>query len=613
MMRKTLKSLLLVVFISLPFALRLLAQTDPVNLGEVRIVNGLVGLGNVDVYLDGSVMAYALPPEQSTIYFAIPPGRHSIAVRLAGAQPLSVPVADVIVDLVSNHSQTAVVYQDKFMLRDEEAATSYEPLLEGVGTFMVLDDNRSPSQLGKTRLTAVHLSPGAPQKLSVAYPNRASLLHEVVLETPYGSIDVDAGSYQLTLINAESETLDILERMGQFSLNSSTLYTMVIVPDIVPQYNNSNRLTVQGLPTTVRAFLLSASLEQPADGFKVRFVHAAHSTAVVDLYVDERLVVPHMNYGQYTDYIGLSDYSHTVTLRPRDAAPAAQPIAVAEINITNENRDQTNWTLLLLNQNDQSVNALRVISEASGPNSPPPITIETPGGPLVMVLLPDNMAQVIRDSSRIRLLHAIDGALDLSLFTDALPVVEADGNEPTAVPRIGPTETPAPDIQLINAVLYGAEANEIETQAGLYTEMDFVAGGVTTVYSLDDVQLIDGVVYTYILIGQPAGEPPVTALVIEDYGRGIPQERLYRGVVSATVERVNVRTGDDLRTTVQGSVLNGAAVDVLGRNQDGSWVLIRYTPVGQFQQAEGWISASLILVTRLGDPVNALSLPQVRR
>ncbi|MBZ0294752.1 MAG: DUF4397 domain-containing protein [Anaerolineae bacterium] len=605
-----LKSFLFILVISLPFSVQLLAQTDPVNLGEVRVVNALVGLGDVDVYLDGSIVAYNLAPEDATIYFATPPGRHSVAVRLAGNPDLSVPLADVLIDLAANGSQTAIVYQDKFALEDG----SYQPPLEEIGSFIVLDDNRSLSQLGQSRLTAVHLSVGTPGKLSVAYTNRASLLHEIELEKPYGTIDIDAGVYQLALVDAESESLDILERMGQFSFNSNTLYTVVTVPNLVPQFSNSGSLMIPTIPATPRAFLISASMDKPADGFQVRMVHAAHNTAVVDLYVDERLVVPRMNFGQYTEYIGLSDFSHTVTLRRRDAAPDDVPLAVAQINITDENRDQEHWTLLLLNANEQSVNALNLISEGSDSNQASPVTIETPGGPLVLVLLPDNVAQTSRDSVRVRLIHAIDGALDLSLYTPALPTDEPSSAQPAdTTPQTGPTSTPAPPVQLVDSVLYGAEANETETRAGLYDELEFIAGGVTTVYSMSDVHLIDGIVYTFVLIGQPAGEPPVTALQIEDFGRGIPQERLYRGLVTANVEQVNVREGDDIRSPVQGSVANGTSVDVLGRNQDGSWVLIRYTPVGEFQQREGWISASLILVTRLGDPANVLSLPQIRR
>src|SRR5215510_1844173 len=59
-------------------------------LGDLRIVNGLVGLGPVDVYLNESLLAYGLSPEAATTYFSIPAGLYTLAVRPAGADAFSV-------------------------------------------------------------------------------------------------------------------------------------------------------------------------------------------------------------------------------------------------------------------------------------------------------------------------------------------------------------------------------------------------------------------------------------------------------------------------------------------------------------------------------------------
>jgi len=63
-------------------------------LGELRVVNGLVGLGPVDVYLNETLLAYNLLPEAATTYFSMMPGRYSVAVRPAGADLFSAPIAD---------------------------------------------------------------------------------------------------------------------------------------------------------------------------------------------------------------------------------------------------------------------------------------------------------------------------------------------------------------------------------------------------------------------------------------------------------------------------------------------------------------------------------------
>src|SRR5690606_22304022 len=183
---------------------------------------------------------------------------------------------------------------------------------------------------------------------------------------------------------------------------------------------------------------------------------------VLDLYIDERLVAQRMNFGQYTEYLGLNDYSHTVALRRRDADPNSPPLAAATIRISEENRNQGNWSLLLLNANQQAVNAPNLIGATSDGGQSSQI-VNTPCSPLVMVLLPDNIAQTQRGAARVRLLHAIDGALDLSLYASDLP-----GDNATATPAPGPTPTPSPAVLLVQPLVYGAEANEVETGEGLY-------------------------------------------------------------------------------------------------------------------------------------------------
>ena len=85
-----------------------------VNTGSLRIVNALPGIGPVDVYLDEQIIAYALKPEDATTYFIIAAGRHALAVRSANGDALAAPIADILIDLEPNGSQTAVIYQTQF-------------------------------------------------------------------------------------------------------------------------------------------------------------------------------------------------------------------------------------------------------------------------------------------------------------------------------------------------------------------------------------------------------------------------------------------------------------------------------------------------------------------
>ncbi len=580
--------------------------TQPINLGSVRVINALVGLGEVDIYLNQRVIHMALAPEQATPYVNVPIGRHNVAVRAAGASQFSIPIADILIDLGANQSQTAIVYQKLF------ATEAFTPPVEQIGGILLLDDDRSPIELGKARLTAAHLAPGTPGKLSIAYPSRASLLHEISFEQPYGTIDIDADVYPLTIVDAESPTLDRLEQSGELVFNANTSYTLVMVPDISPNRSApTDPMSVGFLSNSPRLFAISTPLDPPADGIQLRIIHAAHNTAVLDLYIDERLVVPRMNYGQYTEYLPLENYSHMITLRSRDAAPDAQPYATANFSINAQNRAQKTWTIMLLNANNSTVRTLPTVPTVEP--RPAQEIVNLPNGQLLMTLLPDNIAQTQNETARVRLLHAIDGALELSLQTAQLPPppLLPGQEQPTATP--GSTPTPAPALPLVEPVVYGAEANEVETRIGLYRELNFLAGTSAEILTLENQFFTEGMVYTYVLIGLPAGEPPVQALLLADFGRGIPSERLYQGRITTTNSPViNVRRQASTNAGIVGTVANDSVVEVFGRNADAQWVYIGYSDAVSGLQTQGWVSASLIRVTRLGEQINILSLPLVQ-
>jgi hypothetical protein len=576
---------------------------QPINLGSIRVVNALVGMGEVDVYLNARLIETNLTPEIATAYFNVPVGRHTVAVRPAGAAALSIPIADILIDLSANQSQTAIVYQKQF------ATETFTPNIEQAGAILLVDDNRSPIQLGKTRLTAAHLAPGMPGKLSIAYPSRASLLHEISYEQPYGNIDVEANVYPLTIVDAESESLDRLEQSGELTFNANTYYTLVIVPDIVPQGAPGDPMRVGQLSNTPRLFAISAPLDPPANGVQLRIIHAAYDTAVLDLYIDERLIVPRMNYSQHTEYLPLDSYSHSITLRSRDAAPDTQPYASATFSITEANREQKTWTILLLNANNPNVTTLPAVGSENNQN-PTQQIVNLPSSQLIMTLLPDNIAQTQNDTARVRLIHAIDGALEISMSTDALPPLPGIIT-PTPVSG-APTPTPQPPIPLVEPVVYGVEANEIETRTGLYNELDFLAGSSAEILTLNDQFMAEGMVYTYVLIGLPAGEPPVQALELADFGRGIPRERLYQGRISSNSEVVNVRRQPTNGGGLVGTLPNNAVVEVFGRNNDAQWVYVGYSDSETGAPTQGWVSAALIRVTRLGEQINILSLPVVQ-
>lgn len=627
-MPKFLRILLLIIILlaaimAFIFPLMTTAQSSEINLAELRVVNGLVGLGSVDVYLDNRLVLSNLQPEQATVYFAVPAGQHNVAVRSVGEDPFSSPYADVMVNLAPNQSQTLIAYQKAFALYSDDTPI-YLPPPEQIAAFMVVNDNRSPIALGNTRLTGVHLAIGAPEVINIAYPSRASLLHQVQLEQPYGTVDLPANNYTLTVVDASTPDLDLIERVGDVTFYANTLYTLVVVPDLTAQITApaeseiENPLLDLEIPTqtsAVRLFVISAPINPPATGTRVRIFHAAHDTAVVDVYIDERLVAPRLNYGRYTDYLGMENYSHTISLRPRDAASDSPPFATARFAISPQETDQPTWTLILLNATSENVAALDLINigdnELAAEGQSPSI-INTSGGSMVLALLPDNITQVSRGFARLRLLHALDGAANLSISTPLLPLLQPSSGQLTLVPTptLSPNDPVPPPVQLVPPTRFGMEASEEEVPAGVYESLDILAGSGSQIISIPQPRLVEGVVYTIVVIGSPSGDPPLSYVMLEDFGRGISSDRLYIGRISVNAPSVNVRQLASDQSSLISNLPNDYEVEVLGRDATGAWIRVRYLEPNTTLTREGWIASRLIVITRLGIPLSFLELPE---
>lgn len=586
-----------------------LAQTN-VNRSSLRVVNGLPGLGAVDVYLDGERLHHNLAPQTATSYWSVISGKHVVAVRPVDADALTAPIADVVVNIAPNESQSAIAYQKEFATKSAESATTLNaPPLAQSGAMFIVHDDRSPTVLGKTRLTAVHLAVGTPGKISVGYPSGASLLDQISLEKSYGTIDIEAGIYPLALLNADSPDQAILERAGDQNFYANTLYTLIIIPNLSAPAKPYQMGEISALP---RLFVVSAPLDPPQDnGLRLRIFHAAFSTAVVDVYVDDRLVASRLFYKQYTEYLGLPNYSHTITLRRFGLKPTDPPLAQANFAINKDNRNQVNWTLMLLNGTDVNVAALQLIGQTKPDSTEPQTIINTPGGAMVMTLLPDNIAQTSRGTARIRLVNAADGLPGLRLFTPNLPIPPLPPGAPTATPSPtpDPTKPLAPPRQLIDATIFGAEANEADVPAGIYTELSIIpVGSADKLWLLPNPQLVSGMVYTYVVVGSSTSREIIP---FQEYGTGLPIKRLYVGVIRSV--SVNLRseiTGINSITVAR--LPKDTEVEVLGRSANGQFIRVRYTNVAANNLVvEGWIQAvrGIMNVTRLGVAVNFEALP----
>ncbi|MEZ4669316.1 MAG: DUF4397 domain-containing protein [Anaerolineae bacterium] len=600
MLKKFIFSLLLaLVFIVLQSGQsRTPVQAQDVNTGSLRIANALPGIGPVDVYLDNERVAFGLAAETATTYFEIAAGRHSLAVRQVDTDPLSSPIADLLIDLAPNGSQTAIVYQQQFA-----AGEAVAPPVDQSGEIFIINDDRSPIQLGKTRLTAVHLAVGTPQRISIGYPSGEALLYQIGLNQPFGTIDIDAGSYSMAVLDADSPTPTVLERLGEVNLYSNTLYTVVVVPDVQPSGNSQ---VVGTLSAQTQTFILSTPLEAPQEGLQLRIVHAAHNFAIVDIYIDEKRVASRVNYGRYTEYLGLASYSHLITIRRFGAPLTDPPLGRATLTLTSENAKQRTWTLLLVNADAQSSSS----PPTATPGDPnPPTFINTENGDVMMRLLADNISETQRGFVRVRVVNAANGVPPVSLFTPTFPFTQTST---TDTPLPTPTAMPLPGASLALSAVFGQDASEGEVPAGLYPQLNFIpTGSINPLVSLTNQQLVGGIVYTFVVMGSPSGNPEIMPVVFQDFGVGLSLKRAYTGIILSD-PTVNIRQRPTAQAGLVTQLPKNAEVEVLGRNAAGDWLRIRFISPTTGSIQDGWVLAAnnLIRVERQGEPIKFSDLPE---
>lgn len=605
MLKKSIVSLLVALLLVLSYSSRgvgeVLAQ-PAVNTGSLRIANALPGIGSVDVYLDNERVSYGLAAESATTYFEVAAGRHSLAVRPIESDPLSAPIADILIDLAPNGSQTAVVYQKQFAAGEAAA-----PPVNQSGDIFIINDDRSPIQLGKTRLTAVHLAVGTPQRLSIGYPSGEALMYQIGLEQPFGTIDIEAGAYSTAILDADSPTPVVLERLGEVSLYANTLYTVIVVPDVQP---SGDPKTVGTLSAQTKSFVLSTPLEAPEEGLQLRIVHAAHSFAVIDVYIDEKKVASRVNYGRYTEYLGLADYSHLITIRRFGTPLSDPPLGRATLTLTPDNARQRTWTLLLVNTDGQNTAQTNPVTPED-PN--PPTIINTENGSVMVKLLPDNISETQNGFARVRVINAANGVPPLSLFTPAFPLPEpAFGLTVETNPQPTPTPAPLPGVSMALSATFGQEASEGEVPAGLYDRLNFIpTGAINPLVSLSNQQMVAGIVYTFVVMGSPSGNPEITPVMFEDFGTGLSVRRAYTGIILIDPS-ANIRERPSAGAGLITQLPKDTEVEVLGRNAAADWLRIRFISPRTGSIQEGWISAAnnLIRVERAGTAVRPTDLPE---
>jgi hypothetical protein len=187
--------------------------TGPANSGRVRVVHLSPDAPNVDVLVDGVVVANDVPYLTASEYLEVGAGSRAVLIRATGGTS-AVLVEDVT---VADGSDYTVLVGDRLATITLEA---------------LLDDNDQPGA-GNAKVRLIHGAPGAGTVDIYVTPPGA----DISLETPtltgvdFGIVspylEVPAGEYQVQVTPAG--TLDVVIDSGTLTLSSGEVRTGIAV------------------------------------------------------------------------------------------------------------------------------------------------------------------------------------------------------------------------------------------------------------------------------------------------------------------------------------------------------------------------------------------------
>jgi len=175
---------------------------------KVRVVHASPDAPAVDVYLDGNKVLTNVPFFTASDYLDVPAGAHDIKVTPTG------DASTAVIDAKGVSVEAGKVYT--------VAATGKLADIKAT----IYSDNLSAPAAGKAHVRVVHASPDAPA-VDIKVKGGPALISNLAFPKDSGYLPVDAGSYDLTVNVAGSDTV-ALELPGT-KLEAGKIYDIFAV------------------------------------------------------------------------------------------------------------------------------------------------------------------------------------------------------------------------------------------------------------------------------------------------------------------------------------------------------------------------------------------------
>ncbi len=270
---------------------------------RVRFLHAVPGGPNVDVYLDGAVVASNLAYGDVTPHINVAGGDHQVALRQTGAGPDAPVLIEVPVPLVPSLAFTVIAQGAPGAIE----AALYEDILDEIG-------------VGMARLTAINAIADAPP-LDVVTSEGGPLLQGVNYGTQFGTVNIGTGTQNLVVVPAGGAVEGAITTLGDVPLRSGMLYTFVMLG------------TLEG-DVAPSAMVLATPVNGGADSVHVQVAHGSPDVPAVDVYANDTLIVPSLAFGTATGHIALPAGAYTLALRSAGTPAADTAVLTADVEFS---------------------------------------------------------------------------------------------------------------------------------------------------------------------------------------------------------------------------------------------------------------------------------------
>jgi hypothetical protein len=282
----------LIIALALVAALPLSAQAD--DNASVRFLHALPGAGPVDVYIDGDLTLTNLQLGLPSLFVQIPAGPHTVTVTQTG---VTTALWTQEITPAAGASLTMIV-------------SSTDPL-----GFTAFQNDVTPLPEGKARITGIHAIAGGPT-VDVVLADGRPVIPGLQYNTPYGTLDVPTGIYELAVVPQGGTVDGALIPVTPIALNSGASYQIVAF----------------GTASLPNVAVLSVPAEADANSATLRVVHGVVDGPAVDLYVNDTLVAPNLEFGASTGFMALPAGDYEAVLVPA-GDPAGEPVASGTLSL----------------------------------------------------------------------------------------------------------------------------------------------------------------------------------------------------------------------------------------------------------------------------------------